>query len=117
MTRKSFTASIMAHHDRPRDAHVGSDNGRGRTCRHTRAAQHFKQAFKGRPTHADTDRRCTTPVALRGKQGAVHPSSWSRCSRRRLSMESRQTTRKPFTGSHLDHHDGTRSTPSLSPAI
>ena len=36
--------------------------GRGRACRHTRAAHHFKRAFRGRMTRAD--RRCTTPGRL-----------------------------------------------------
>jgi len=51
--------------------------------------------FKGRMTHADNDRWCTTPGRLARKaRRPCTSSSWSRCSRRRLSMESRWTTKK-----------------------
>ena len=35
----------------------------------TRAAHHFKQAFKGRMTRVDIDRRCTTPGRLARETG------------------------------------------------
>jgi hypothetical protein len=51
--------------------------------------------FKGRMTHADNDRWCTTPGRLARKaRRPCTSSSWSRCSRRRLSMEPRWTTKK-----------------------
>jgi hypothetical protein len=72
-TRKSFTGlpswPIMAHHGGARGT------ARGRTCRHPRAAHHFKRAFKGRATCADSDRWCTTPGRRAREVGDRAPSA------------------------------------------
>ena len=49
------------------------------TCRDAGSAHHLKRAFKGRMTHADTDRLwCTAPGRLaRETGGPCTPSSWS----------------------------------------
>jgi hypothetical protein len=62
----------------------GTDAPLGAVPAATHAAHHFRQALKGRMTHADSDRWCTTPSALRGKRGAVHlPLVWARKLRNR----------------------------------
>ena len=69
----------------------------GRAGRQTGASHHFKRAFKGRMTRADSDRWCTTPGRLaREAGGRGRSSSWSRHSRRhhRASLARRACRRR-----------------------
>jgi hypothetical protein len=79
-----FSVSVVSSRSSVKPPVSGTDAPLGAVPAATHAAHHFRQALKGRMTHADSDRWCTTPSALRGKRGAVHlPLVWARKLRNR----------------------------------